>query len=178
VVAKFFPKWNDAVRAAGLVPRKPGVPLEDNELLRDWGETVRRRRTVPSRRGYLLEGKYDPRTLEKRFGGWTSLPEVFLNFTKGNPEWADVVKLLSVRKPKEKAAANENSCCSGPPKKVRHAQLEDRSGYGNPINFRALRHEPVKEQGVVLFFGMLAKELGYVIEAVQTGFPTARPCSR
>jgi len=24
-------------------------------------------------------------------------------------------------------------------------------------------------------FGMLAKELGYVIEAVQTGFPTARP---
>src|SRR5207245_5743405 len=37
--------------------------------------------------------------------------------------------------------------------------------------FRGLRHEPVNEQGVVLLFGMLAKELGYVVEAVQTGFP-------
>jgi hypothetical protein len=34
-----------------------------------------------------------------------------------------------------------------------------------------MRHEPVNEQGVVLLFGMLAKKMGYVIEAVQTGFP-------
>ena len=29
----------------------------------------------------------------------------------------------------------------------------------------------MNEQGVVLLFGMLAKDLGYMIEAVQTGFP-------
>jgi hypothetical protein len=33
------------------------------------------------------------------------------------------------------------------------------------------RHEPVNEQGVVLLFGMLAKDLGNMIEAVQKGFP-------
>ena len=33
------------------------------------------------------------------------------------------------------------------------------------------RHEPVNEQGVVLLFGMLAEDLGYMIEAVQKGFP-------
>ena len=39
------------------------------------------------------------------------------------------------------------------------------------MDFRGLRHEPVNEQGVVLLFGMLAKELGYLIEAAQKGFP-------
>jgi len=39
------------------------------------------------------------------------------------------------------------------------------------MHFRGIRHEPVNEQGVVLLFGMLAKDLGYLIEAVQKGFP-------
>jgi len=52
-----------------------------------------------------------------------------------------------------------------------HAPLKDRATYGNPTHVRGLRHEPVNEQGVVLLFGMLAKELGYLIEAVQNGFP-------
>jgi hypothetical protein len=39
------------------------------------------------------------------------------------------------------------------------------------MHLHNFRHEPVNEQGVVLLFGMLAKELGYVIEAVQKGFP-------
>jgi hypothetical protein len=145
--------------------------VEDKELLRDWGETVRRKRAVPSRRAYLLEGKYDPRTLEKRFGDWSLVPRAFRHFAKGKRGWADVVALLRVRKPKHKGAAKENSRCSIPPNKMQHAQLPDRSTYGNPIDFRGLRHEPVNEQRVVLLFGMLAKDLGYMIEAVQNGFP-------
>jgi len=34
-----------------------------------------------------------------------------------------------------------------------------------------MRHAPVNEQGVVLLFGMLADELGYIVEAVQNAFP-------
>jgi len=52
-----------------------------------------------------------------------------------------------------------------------YAARGDRATYGNPTPCRWLRHEPVNEQGVVLLFGMLAKELGYVIETVGTGFP-------
>jgi hypothetical protein len=54
---------------------------------------------------------------------------------------------------------------------VRHKVLKDRPTYGNPIHFRGLRHEPVNEQGVVLLFEMLARDLGYVIETVRMGFP-------
>ena len=170
-VSQFFPRWNDAVRAAGLNPQTRNVRLEDSALLEDWGETVRRKRKIPTRRAYLLEGKYDHRTIERRFGPWSSLPAVFRNFAKSKPEWADVLALLPVHKQKEKPAANENSPSSIPPNKIQHAQFQDRPTYGNPIDFRGLRHEPVNEQGVVLLFGMVAKELGYMVEAVQTGFP-------
>lgn len=49
--------------------------------------------------------------------------------------------------------------------------LSDRPTYENPIDFRGLRHEPVNEDGVVFLFGMVARELGYMVEAVQAGFP-------
>jgi Homing endonuclease associated repeat len=169
-VLRFFPRWSGAVRAAGLDPNKRGA-LRQDELLKDWGETVRRNRAIPSRRGYLLEGKYDPRTLEKRFGGWTLVPRAFRKFAKGKHQWADVLALLTVRKRNEKAKTQEYTRCSIPPTKTQHAQLRNRPTYGNPIDFRGLRHGPVNEQGVVFLFGMLAKELGYMVEAIQRGFP-------
>lgn len=54
---------------------------------------------------------------------------------------------------------------------LRSAKLDDRPTYGNPIDFRGLRHEPVNENGVVFLFGMVARELGYFVEAVQAAFP-------
>jgi hypothetical protein len=53
----------------------------------------------------------------------------------------------------------------------RHARLPDRPTYGDPLDFRGLRHAPVNEDGVVFLFGMVARELGYLVESVQVGFP-------
>jgi hypothetical protein len=49
--------------------------------------------------------------------------------------------------------------------------LIDEQVYGDPIDFRGLRHEPVNEQGVVFIYGMVARELGYSVECVRSGFP-------
>ena len=170
-VSQCFPSWNDAVRSAGLHPYTLNVRLEDSALLEDWGETVRRNLKIPSRRTYRREGQYDTRTVERRFGPWSSLPGVFRNFAQSKPEWADVTALLPVPVLKQDHISNDNLASPILPKNIRHVPLRDRATYGNPTHFRGLRHEPVNEQGVVLLFGMLAKELGYVIEAVQTGFP-------
>src|SRR5260370_12101906 len=89
-----FASWNDAVRSAGLHANTMNVRTEDSELLKDWGETVRTNRAIPTRRAYRRAGKYDPRTLERRFGPWSSLPDVFLNFATDNPEWAVDASLL------------------------------------------------------------------------------------
>ena len=37
-----------------------------------------------------------------------------------------------------------------------------------------LQHAPINEQGVVYLFGMVSHELGFLVEAVQTGFQESR----
>ena len=160
-VMRHFRRWNEAIKAAGLEPCRVYVRPANNDLLKDWAEVVRKKRGLPSRSAYLVTGKYYPRTIEKRFGGWPAVPEAFRKFAKGKREWPDVVALLAAGAPALRHG----------PKKTGHATLRDRATYGNPIDFRGMRHEPVNEQGVVLLFGMLAKKLGYVIEAAQHGFP-------
>jgi hypothetical protein len=169
---QLFPKWNVAVRAAGLKPNRLYVRPEDSELLKDWGETVRKKRAIPSPWAYRLAGKYYPLTLAKRFGGWDSVPQAFRKFAKGKREWADVLALLPAPVPKQECArSKKDRSCPNLPGKTNLAAFKGRATYGDPLALRRFRHEPVNEQGVVLLFGMLAKDLGYMIESAQKGFP-------
>ena len=182
-VLRSFPKWSDAIRAAGLRPYSLNVRVEDRALLEDWGKVVGRNRAILRNRArlprhvYRRQGKYNPHTLAKRFGGWSSVPRAFRSFAKGKREWADVLALLPAPLAHAPVAndarsrPNEGFASSIAPKPLHHAPLKGRPTYGNPTNFLGLRHEPVNEQGVVLLFGMLARDLGYSIEAVQKGFP-------
>jgi len=176
-ITRFFPSWSAAVRAAGLKPHTLNVRLADRALLEDWGRIVRRARKPPARRAYRRLGKHDPRTVERRFGPWSTLPDFFRIFAQDKPEWADVLALLPVPRPAPRPLPDEDhapiqqSASFVLPDKLRHPPLEDRPTYGNPMDFRGLRHEPVNEQGVVLLFGIVANELGYLVEAVQSGFP-------
>jgi len=52
----------------------------------------------------------------------------------------------------------------------RHA-LADRPRLGAPTNIPGLAYAPVNEMGVVLLFGRVAEQLGFIVEAVQTAFP-------
>ncbi len=70
---------------------------------------------------------------------------------------------------KETPPATETDVCAsipmtrGPSKTV-HA-------CGEPIGFEGMIYAPVNELGVVALFGMLAKELGFVIECMGSAFP-------
>jgi hypothetical protein len=77
------------------------------------------------------------------------------------PKWNDAVRAAGL-KPRRLKTTEEDQ-------KTR--ATEERMTYGNPMDIREMRHEPVNEQGVVLLFGMLAKGLGYVVEAAQKEFP-------
>lgn len=176
-VEHFFPTetMTTALVAAGYTFDRyhAKIPLED--WLADWGEVVRRKGGIPTRKEYRYKAhgaKYSPGVFENDADGgkWILVPLKFKEFAKDKPEWADVVaKLPSPQTSisEVKAGLFENSG----PVTPRYSKLENRPTYGNPINFRGLRHEPVNEQGVVFLFGMVAKELGYMVEAVQVGFP-------
>ncbi len=52
--------------------------------------------------------------------------------------------------------------------------LLDRPLLGAPMHAAGLTHEPVNEMGVSMLFAMYARQLGFIIEAVQTAFPDCR----
>lgn len=175
-VLKHFTSWREAVRAAGLEPYSTNIPIDPYVLLEDWGEFVRSIRKIPTRDQYRRDGTYSPGVFERKFGPWSAVPAKFRQFAADKPEWADVVALLPIENARPPHAifsplvssADRNLLSTTT---TRHTKLDDRPTYGNPIDFRGLRHEPVNEQGVVFLFGMVARELGYHVEAVQTGFP-------
>ncbi len=173
-VLKHFPSWREAVRAAGLEADASNVRLSDEELLIDWGELVRRRRQIPTRTEYRRLGKYSPGVFERHFGPWSSIPLKFRERASRRPEWADVVPLLPLPKivsPSVSSPSADATPATIAPPRPKYSRLGDRPTYGDPMDFRGLRHEPVNEQGVVFLFGMVARELGYLVEAVQSGFP-------
>lgn len=174
-----FRTWNAAVKAAGVPPYALNTKHDDHALLEDWGKAVRRHRRVPVRSLYEREGEFNASTLEKRFGSWSGLSEVFRKFARTKPEWRDVLDILSTQsspnRPQPQTPQRPNggsgSTSSLPQREPRHAPRKGGLTYGTPTRFRWLRHEPLNEQGVVLLFGLLAKSLGYIVDHVQTSFP-------
>jgi hypothetical protein len=176
-VLKYFPGWREAVRAAGLTPDSTNIPLAPEVLLEDWGELVRKHRRIPTREHYRREGTYSPSGVERKLGPWSGIPAKFRAYAGKKLEWADVVALLppAMVKPTRRGSTEPGNGATlrqfdlSPSR--RHARLVDRPTYGDPIDFRGLRHEPVNEDGVIFLFGMVARELGYLVEAVQSGYP-------
>jgi Homing endonuclease associated repeat len=171
-VLRHFPSWREAVRAAGLEPHSTNQPLSVETLLEDWGEVVRQMRRIPTRHQYRKAGNYSLGVFDKRIGSWAAIPPRFRQWASEHPRWADVVALLPLEngRPEQKIvpALEEPPLASLKPT---HQRLPSRPTYGNPIDFRGLRHEPINENGVVFLFGMVARELGYSVEAVQAGYP-------
>jgi hypothetical protein len=49
--------------------------------------------------------------------------------------------------------------------------LADRPLLGAPMSVPGLAHEPLNEMGVILLFGLVARELGFIVESVRAAFP-------
>ncbi|MBF0293317.1 MAG: hypothetical protein HQK86_14290 [Nitrospinae bacterium] len=175
-VSKYFANWNEAVRGAGLEPDKANVRIEPSDLLEDWGKFVRRNRCIPTFYGYRKEGKYSPDIFKRKFGAWSKIPGEFRKFAESRPDWADVLAIFpstsahTQRPESPEPSQNETVIDAGRPAQL-HKKLAKGRIYGNHINFRGLRHEPVNENGVIFLFGMVAGDIGYSVESVQAGFP-------
>lgn len=179
-VLNFFSSWNDAVRKAGLQANTSNLKIDDETLLRDWAEIARRLSHIPTRFQYKREGKFSLGVFDRHFGAWSGIPEKFKQFAGVDSTWSDVLALLPIRNlpPSTQGTARDEDAegpLKAPPSSgsaaIRHSKLDGRPTYGNPLDFRGLRHEPVNEDGVVFLFGVVARELGFLVEAVQAGFP-------
>src|SRR3990170_4856495 len=159
-ILKHFLSWNAAISAAGLTPDTSNLRINDETLLEDWGRIVRQLTHIPTRFQYKHHGHYSPSVFERHFGPWSVLPDRFREYASKTTEWNDVLPLLPLTSSNTSLvegshASSEISYQTQQPVAssatlTRHSKMTDRPVYGNPIDFRGLRHEPVNESGVIL----------------------------
>jgi hypothetical protein len=165
-VERTFGSWNRAVEAAGLSPNTSNTRLSDEELQREFRRVVDALAKTPTRSEFFAEGKHSASIYEQRFGGWRKVVAHYLG-----PEMVTTPPRARPLKPASVPARGAQRGVAAPTAAV--AGKAERL-FGAPLDFRGLRHEPLTEQGVVFLFGMVAHELGFLVEAVGTGYPDCK----
>jgi hypothetical protein len=166
-VMKRFDAWNDLVLAAGLQLSR-NKKLTEDELFEALRDAFIEGGGVGSRLSLRRLCRVSDSVYTKRFGRW---PNVLARFR----EWVvdhepDFPYLADLPTDAETQAALAGAPRPGPPSQG-WSTAATRTRYGPFLNFRGLQHAPINEQGVVFLFGIVAFDLGYVVEGVGVGFP-------
>ena len=171
-IAVLFGKYAEALRAAGMEARGGGIQLKMEELFADWCGVVRKTGKIPSAMEYREHSRYSVRPLMTRFRKWGEVPRGMLEFGKTTAtagEWEDVVNVINqymeARKARTKTLMVQRLFTSST------GLIRGRPHYGNPIQAPAMAHAPTNEMGVMLLFGMLAQQLGFIVLRAQAEFP-------
>lgn len=77
-------------------------------------------------------------------------------------------------KPKPVSPENESPKIKFIPQTIKpHKVSKKPRNLGNKIEFRGLKYAPVNREGVIFLFGMIAIELGFLIEGIANDYPAA-----
>jgi hypothetical protein len=170
-----------ALDAAGLgvAGRDPStydrMRLSDDELFTSLWDVEQKIGREPHFSQYRANGgRFSDVPFRKRFGKW---PVTLQYYRKWKTERGGLPAVPG--KPSTSSdTSDERVVCAAAP--FFDEQPQSRVGgrsqrapqlFGEPIEFRGLRHAPINEQGVVYLFGMVSRELGFSVEALQQGFP-------
>jgi AcrR family transcriptional regulator len=182
-ICRHFANFEAALSASGLIPKGPGYAISEMALFVDWAGLVRKLGRVPTMTEYEIDGRYSIRPMKRRYKGWIHLPAGMLEFARKNQlegEWGDVLDVVS----RYLALAEEQGRTSGrvnahylkphaSPEGAgwRMKLREDQPVYGTPLLPTPLSHSPTNELGVVFLFGVVARELGFMVMRLQAAFP-------
>ena len=181
-VAYHFGSVGEALKTAGLtVPVRDvaahieRLKLTDDELFGSLWEVGQKLGHDPTFPEYRANGgSLSNRPFRARFGKWDVTLQHYRKWKADRGEHPEVSNKLQSGSdlgngqslPESPAARSEQ-----PPGEAVTRQRKTPQMFGEPIDFRGLRHAPINEQGVVYLFGMVSRELGFSVEALQQGFP-------
>lgn len=174
-IDKYFDSWNDFVREAGLEPDESNKRIEDDELFAAMREAFIESEGATTRKQFRKFCRHSDSVYVKRWGRWEDVLVHFREWVQLNdPEFPYLATLPSAQTNSAISLAGDGIDALGTWSAKQSTQL------GPFLNFRGLQHAPINEQGVVFLFGIVAFELGYVVEGVGTGFPDceAKRCVR
>jgi hypothetical protein len=156
-----FGSWNNAIKEAGLefnpsaLERKVATEL----LFQDIDRVAKNIGKIPTMDEIKVNGKYGLNTYKRRFGSWSEMVKRYKNWLNPPTAPEDGEEEVKERSHQEKR------------EKTYEWDKIKRTEYGDPINFRGMNNAPINELGVIYLFGMVASELGFIIENMRTAFP-------
>ena len=169
---KYFDTWNEAVVAAGLEAKDFAKPYEKEELLQNLKEVFEKSDGPCSRTKFNKISNISHDSYRRHFGSWQNALAEFRTWleNKGhNYPWITELPENIGNDTFVEQDSNESFPIDEEVKRQWISTTDNR--YGSFLNFRGLLHAPINEQGVVFLFGMICFELGFIVEAVRSGFP-------
>lgn len=167
-----FGSWNRAVALTDLKPmsgnfggaQREAIP--DQELLDEIVRLSKELGKSPSESEMNAFGRFSTRPYRKRWGTFSKAKALVFLESAGQSAELPRDQILQNKVQAKRQHISETSHGRVAPSTARN-----RVKFGAPIDFRGVRHAPLNEQGVVYLFGMVSRELGFLIESIRTGFP-------
>jgi hypothetical protein len=157
-IRRRFGSWNRALTKAGLEAiHRINIPNE--EIFQDIDQVWSKLEHKPSYKEFNKLSRFSSNTLEKRFGSYLKALKAYIDWKNQNSDNSSTIKQDS------EISKHTNNIYSD------SKDRSKRKRYGNLLNFRGLQHAPLNELGVVFLFGMVSKELGFIVEAISVDFP-------
>jgi hypothetical protein len=157
-VKKLFGGHRALLRAAGFQAFGSRRLVPNETLLRAMRDAFKAAGGIVGRDLFSRFCRHDIRTIVKRWGGWPRACAALRDWLESNEP--DFVHLPELRER-----------CRGIKAIVSPLPLAPRCGA--LMRFRALDHAPTTENAVIFLFGLVAEELGFVLESVGVAFPDA-----
>ena len=175
-ISYHFGSLGNALEAAGLERTKSydhfvgrGKVISDESLFQSLLAVENKIGHEPGHNEYLACGEYSNRPFRKRFGKWK---DVLAHYRKWKADKSiEIEKGAIYSEPQEGGKVLEQKTGNFVKMHLTVDRKPPGQLYGEAIDFRGLRHAPINEHGVVYLFGMVSKELGFYVEALQQGFP-------
>jgi hypothetical protein len=172
-----FGNLGNALKAAGLSSHPAGSSaglrkrIPDDELFISLLRIEKTLGRPPNMSEYrAMGGEYSSKPFADRFGAWDAMLQ---HYSKWKAERGSAAghgrDHADARSVAEDAVDQPD--VEQPPEALRSNSHRPPQLFGAPIDFRGLRHAPINEQGIVYLFGMVSRELGFSVEALQQGFP-------
>lgn len=164
-----FDGWRELCELAGLKANMQNVRLDDDDIYSAMHETFIELGGITTRTRFGNAFKFSVDVFKKRGMTWSAALVAFRDWCYTNAPDFPYLEKLPRKDKSTKTPRTETQTRNG--KRETFWEAETDQIYGDFLNFRGLQHAPVNEQGVVFLFGMVARELGFVVESIQTGYP-------
>jgi len=157
-VKKLFGGHRALLRAAGFQAFGSRRLLTNEVLLQGMRDAFAAAGGIVGRDLFSRFCRHDLRTIVKRWGDW---PQALAALR----DW------LQSREPEFPHLPALRERCAGIKATVFPLPLAPRCG--ELLRFRALDHAPTTENGVIFLFGLVAEELGFILDSVRPAYPDA-----